>query len=608
MRKYFYLSAVAALALASCTSDDIVGTEKAEGEGGAIAFNTSMKALSRATELDHTESAAALDNNYILEATKTTTDATPKVVEVIDHYNVNYGVTTAHSTQSNTNDWEYVGQGQNIKGTSAKLSAATQQTIKYWDYATSQYDFIAVSLGKGVDTTEPADGVGDEFADLTEIKYANLGKAVDASGHANAVYTLTGTFDELASAYVADLVTVYKADGGYEQVVTPRFRRAGAKVRVAFFETVPGYAVSNLKFYSEEWDGTATDTEGVDEATLFTANDFFVPTTGDGVLSVYYPVVGSSKKTAQGYNKAEVKYEPATSGGATLGTTMTLGAVVEGTKEGDAQCSTSIGRTSATASYAGDVTGTDHAYYTVIPQGKSENLQIRLEYDLYPIDGGEEVIHVRDARAVVPAAYADWKSNYAYTYIFKISEATNGWTGVGADGTTVEEGLTPITLNAIVVDTEDALIQETITEISTPSITTYALGTNGVDPTAKVEYTKNQNIYVSVEGATLTDSNVKLYTATLSTSPASKQTISEASVANAVANGGVTEVDGGKLTVAVASAAITATDKIAAADRVDGVEVAGNFAVFKPTTAGTYAFEYTDGGGKKYYKVIVVVD
>ena len=63
--------------------------------------------------------------------------------------------------------------------------------------------------------------------------------------------------------------------------------------------------------------------------------------------------------------------------------------------------------------------------------------------------------------------------------------------------------------------------------------------------------------------------------------------------------------DNNKLTVTPATG-LTIAAKIEAADAVDGNAINGNFAKFKPTTSGTYVFEFTDTDRNKYYKVIIV--
>ena len=128
-----------------------------------------------------------------------------------------------------------------------------------------------------------------------------------------------------------------------------------------------------------------------------------------------------------------------------------------GMEEGDESAGKYLDRSSNTATYAGRKDTED--YIEVLPTGEGHVLKLRVAYTLVPTDGGSEIIIMEDATAVVPAQYADWQPNYAYTYIFKISEKSG-------------EGLYPITFDALVMDSEDG-IQETITEVSDPSITTY---------------------------------------------------------------------------------------------------------------------------------------
>lgn len=586
MKKFLFLTPLAVLALSSCSDNEFLGDEHAQhiakGET-PISFTSGAAWLTRA---DHTGSAAAtlLNNNFVVEGIKGD-GVIANQVEVFDHYNVNWTENSKNTTESNTADWEYVGIGRH------GLSAASNQTIKYWDFAVKQYDFVGFSYGKS-DYTK---------AVLTEIDYSKLGAAVTSG---TPVYTVTGNAAELAKTYISDLVTKYNRDGVSEfgSEVQLRFRSLGTKVRVAFYETVPGYSVKNLKFYNTAWDGTTTSTAGVANATLFAANAIFPSETSKGTMSVYYPTVGWANSAngtlSPDYNQAHVKFAAGSESSDALVKTLSFAAVgnlvaKEDSEKGDDNVF--IGRTSATASYAGDKAAADHAYKVVLPLGTSDNLQIRIEYDLVPTDGAAETIHVRDARAVVPAAYADWKPNYAYTYIFKISDNTNGWTGVDGDGNVVE-GLTPITFDAVVVDTEDG-IQETITTIATPSITTYQ---EGVAVTAGSEY-KAGNIYSAVMNSdatpvTLTTSNCCYYEVTAGVTLAN-ETIIQDMLNGSKSNTGIT----------LASKGVTILDAIPGADTADGndLTVAGKVAKLEVFSGKTYVFNYSDGS-KNHVKVIKV--
>lgn len=607
MKKYYYLS-VAALALAGCTSDEYFDNpsekEAQQEHMAAIDFGSNTAKQTRADNHVKGDAAELLGNNFVVEGVMS--DGTiASQVEAFDHYNVNYKASTANTTQSNTADWEYVGQ------TIHPLTAASAQTIKYWNYDTKQYDFVAFSYGKAAKTNVAADGPV-----LSEIDYSKLGAAVSTG---TPVYTVTGSAADLAKTYIADLLTVYNRDGADEYgttTVTPVFRSMGTKVRIAFYETVPGYSVKNVKFYSEAWDGkTATTAEGVETGTLFATNTVFPSASSKGTMSVYFPTVGwanSGKATGAtaypDYNQAHISFAAGTESGDALVTTKTFGTLDYKTAaEGSETAGTIyLGRASSEATYAG--ASADNYYQVVLPLGSSDNLQIRVEYDLIPTDGGAGTIHVRDARAVIPAKYADWKPNYAYTYIFKISDQTNGWTGTRpvhnpdydpTDPDSPEfieepvEGLTPITFDAVVVDTEDG-IQETITTVATPSITTYQLGeivTTGSEYQAGDIYASVMNGETAVDLSALTaPAGVAVYEATAADTDIITEAIVQEQLNGTKHDTGITLTSCGYELVAEVPA-------------VDGNTLAVSACKFTAASGKIYVFMYTDGS-KNYVKVI----
>ena len=585
MKKLLFFAA-AITVMASCTNDNVVGESPefpVSGDMKPVSFGSFAAATTRA---DYTgaDAAAKLGNNFVVEGIKwdggTSTQET-----VFDHYNVNYVDGTANTTNSNTAGWEYVAQ------TKHDLAGIAAQSIKYWDYAKSQYDFIAFSAGTAtpVYTGTPNDG---------EVLYTAITPATMTSATGGA-YTVKGKAVDLAKVYIADLKTAYRDDNDYQNEVEFKFRSLSAKVRVALYETVPGYSVKDVVFYTDA-STPATDSK----AHLFTTGtDVFNEA---GTYTVYYPTTGYANKAETDYNKAHVSFAADASGTAKVKDFGALDLTNTGADKEVAEAAGKIylGRFSNAATYAGENTTANPNYYTVvIPNETGAVLNLKVNYKLVSIDGSTEVINVTGATAQVPAEFASWKSGYAYTYIFKISQNTNGVTNPSAG----PAGLYPITFDAVVTETEDG-VQETITTVATPSITTYA---KGVVVTANDEYTTGSNIYAIVEnGTALTvGTNANLYTVTLEDGAA--QTINEASVANAIANGGaaspfvVTDANGKKMTV-TAAAGLTAVTEIAATDAPDGNAITINGAKFTPSAAGIYAFEYINGTDK-YYKIIKVV-
>ena len=163
--------------------------------------------------------------------------------------------------------------------------------------------------------------------------------------------------------------------------------------------------------------------------------------------------------------------------------------------------------------------------------------------------------------------YAQWKPNYAYTYLFKISDNTSGWT---SDLTDDPAGLYPITFDAIVLDSEDGT-QSTITTVHTPAITTYQKGHVYNDGNPNDDYKTGKDIYVMVQDADLKDNlNTKGALYTIDASSATVD-VSEATVMDALnirVSGSATV--NGRNGIALTNASSTSVTEILATDSPDG--------------------------------------
>lgn len=596
---------IAFTAIVSCTEDSFVGEQsqqEANASEGAISFSSSFLAVTRSSV--GAKAAALLNNNFVVEGTKTKDN---NVSEVFDNYNVNYTENTAATTTSNTSDWDYVGQSPH----SNSSSTLPIQTIKHWDYAASQYDFAAYSLGVGTGSTPT-------FADAS---------AIDA----DMTYTLQGTADKLKSCYISDLVTAYHRDdiNDFGKTVQISFRSLAAKIRLAFYETVPGYSIKDVKFYTASAP-TALATDGTENNPTLFASDAVIPS-GEGTMTITFPTTGFDNRSNSDYNKAHVSF--AEKSNADLSSTLVLEDLADfAAAEKKEANGNYLGRTSNTATFAGGLVNSAGKYHTILPYETGTNLTLRIKYTLVSTDISKETIDIDNATAVIPAELAKWCPNYAYTYIFKIGDTTNGSTGVDGSGNVIT-GLTPITLDAVVVDSEDG-IQETITTVSTPSITTYMAGQV---ITANDEYIKGKDIYVIVNNGTsnvalTVGTNAKLYTVTQTNTKTSvqdgyhasaAQSITEETVANALLNGTespegtwtITDNNNWNMVVTTASVPeLFAVTSIAAGDSPTGNAITVNGAKFTPTAAGTYVFQYVKTApvaatpGEYQYKVIKVKD
>lgn len=486
MKKNYYLilAAVTGMVFTSCTSDEIAVISPAQQESvgdKAIVFSSLNKGMTRADFVGK-EAADKLGRQFVVSGKKGSTTASTSGTIVFNNYLVVYQENTAGTTESNSSNWEYVDKGV-IKH--AADAGITSQTMKYWDYSVPQYDFIAWSTGSKEAIYEGTPSSGKVLV-----------SAIKPNATGTEAITFKGSAVDLQECYISDVTTVKKAQYG-DDPVTMKFRSLGSKVRIGIYETIPGYSVRDVKFYTAAnvaLAGDATD----DTPRLFStaANNIY----RNGTYTITYPTVDNPSNPEN--NVAHVKFD----GDGTQSSIVEFGPLNLTIAEMSEKTTGNkfIGRTSNTASYAGNAEGN---YYTAyLPNEAGTNLNLRVNFTLEAIDGGGETIEVKGATAQVPSIYTQWKAGYAYTYIFKISDKTNGHTGnynpLYPDDTTINSdpsGLYPITFDAIVVNAEDKT-QETITTVSTPSITTYQKGSNVLNQN---EYDHSTGpIYVTVNDGT----------------------------------------------------------------------------------------------------------
>ena len=593
MKKYLFIAA-SALALASCSSEDFVGTEGGNVENGAnkaIGFGGKLGKITRANDKVGADAAKLLNNKFIVAGFKGE-KLENGIVEnpVFDHYTVNWVENTAGTTTDNTSDWKYVG----LDPQPGLAIVTGKQTIKYWDFSTGQYDYIAFSSGEATIKTGTEIPTGDNEVKVTKVTPATATKAKDGA------YTIQGTAAALHKCYIADLVTAYNPKETnkpeYQKEVQLSFRNLTSKVRVAFYETIPGYSVTDVEFYTNGTDNNKVTNEK--NANLFVSGEDKLY--GGGTATVYFPTVGTKNLTNSDYNKAHVAIKG--DNGYTAQSFGTLNYTHSddkrlGEKEEDKKY---LATTSASATFAGT---TPNKYQIVLPNEAGATLTLRVNYTLVANDGSGETIKVYGAKAIVPAKFAEWKSNYAYTYVFKISDKTNGKT----DLTKGPEGLYPITFDAVVADSEIGN-QTTITTVATPSITTYQ---KGHDITKNEYSAATGNIYVMVEKsdalANDLDTKAKLYTIKdTKTIGISEATVHDALTIGASKNGTTTT---GRNGIELTEATMTTT--ITTIPGVDGNNInvtAKTAASFEPAADTNYAFVYdttTDTPeGTAYYTAV----
>lgn len=575
MNKYF-LYAASVLALASCSSDDFLGENSGNGQNATnsvINFGGETGKITRAADGTSVGAKAAdlLGKKFYVLGTKgTLPENNPTETIVFDNYQVNWKENSAGTTTDNTNDWEYV--GVDPTGLHAGDNEIKKQSIKYWDYSQPHYDFIAYSVGNNKLATSGNAVDGTIVGTPIKTPKENSEKA---SSYLS--YSLKGnSIKDLQQCYYTDVTPVDKAD--YQKPVKFTFKNLTAKVRVAFYETVPGYTVSDIEFYDN---GTAPREDLTDkkEAVLYTTGGTKLST--NGTINVTYPKVGSANIKDAAFNRAFVSVVTGTEDETT---TLKLGAVNYNNNV--------LNTTAKEANMAGNE---DNRYFYPVLPAEGHALTLRLNYTLTSTDGSNEKIKVYGATAVVPASYTAWQPNYAYTYIFKISDNTNGATNK-EDGT--PEGLFPITFDAVVADVDNVdFNHESITTVSTPSVTSYAYdrGTNKVIKAHGVgnEYPASENteIYFSVseDGKTMNDLDTKGQLYSVSKVDATEATVIDALQISASEDENTVT---GRNDIVLTKVGTTFVNAI---PKEDGKTIGvgdNTTAMFKANTAATYAYVY----------------
>lgn len=583
MKKVLFLSAATVLALASCTSDEYMGQPNGSSGNGEISFGTFMQKRTRGSELTGQTAAEKLGNQFIVFGEKFTSAENAAAGQtVFPNYVVKYDAGTAYTTESNTHNWEYVGDWSNYA--SSNVPAITgNQTIKYWDYSAQGYTFHAFSasqfdldnnlvvVDKTLTGTAPASKYGKGWsiglkpgASLGDLYIANRVEITDAR-NTNPSHEPNYT----------------EADKNkFGNYVNLTFRSAISKVRFAMYETVPGYDVKIDKVYYEG------DFTHQSSTTNFAIDCDYHAIADDGTTAMNVVYYDDTEDGGLKENQPKVTITGA--GSATY--------AVFGPKIHEAE---KLGYTSNTATYEQD----EKAYTYVLPNySNTKDMVLRVDYTLTSTDGTNEEINVKHASAVVPFPYAKWEANYAYTYIFKISNNSNGTTGDPDNPGTDPVGLYPITFDACVVDAITD-VQETITTVADPSITTYA---QGVVVTEHDEYTANDLVYIAVRKGTAQADAVTLTYGAGNNSQLYRvynhgtESVTEETVANWERNY--------MTLVPLTSSQAEAPQVVTTVPGANNTTLSLSAVRFRAQANETYAYRFKDTDGKFYWKVIKVED
>ncbi len=390
--KNIYIAMLTLLIVCACSHDEIIEIPLTQDE---IVFAATSGRVTRAGET----SLARYIDNFRIYGTNTKDESNSLV---FGNYVLWYDEET---TQSNTSNWEYVG----FDPVDNKL-----QTIKYWDFSAFPYTFWAIA--------------GADKGSFTQK---------DEYGRISSFVTSMNENDGKVLYYTKP--TVITKDQ-YTDPVTFCFVGAHSRIRFAFYETVPGYAVKDVKFYL---------TAGDEPSSLCLVNGSF-NVSADLTLAYSYsgepdvsPEFGNLV-TESHHTFGNLNYTKAASGWLA-----------------DNGGSDYLGVLSSAPTYAGDVNVPGY-YTSIIPYVDNPTpITINVDYTLVALDKSGQKIEITGAKASVPSPFCQWKPNCSYTYLFKITDSE----------------LSPISFVAVgEIDNTTDNQQGTITTLGDYSITTHQNG------------------------------------------------------------------------------------------------------------------------------------
>lgn len=353
--------------------------------------------------LEGADAAQALGNNFIVYGVKNKENTS---TTVYNYYNVNW---KGDETNKDKGEWVYAEQDKNKLNTSI---GEGKQTIKYWDYGATSYDFTAFTLGNDNITVTRSESNGSP------------------------TYTLKDQVAYLQSCFIADRKVITSSDFGNPIQFT--FHSTGTKVGMSIYETIPGYSIKDIKFYNGtttegEEEGSTVESDPIAKPCLYANTECITENHATGTLTVTYNTDNSAKPELTEDKTGSDTEELTTKTSILTFSKFVLNADKEGNEPENAKY---LGRTK------GDATST--GLKAVTPCTVTDGLTLKVDYTLISTDGSDEEITVKGATATIPEKYTTWETNHVYNYIFHISEKTNGSTGSG------EDGLHPIIFDAVV--------------------------------------------------------------------------------------------------------------------------------------------------------------
>lgn len=428
MKKHLLIAASLAALLTSCTSEVIPERPSAESFMHPIEFSGEPGAMTRADDDNNIKGSAAatlLSDRFKVYGVKYTSPAVAFFKGVFVHY-------------TTENGWNY--------------TSATEAT-RYWDPNATKFKFFAFSDAN--ETLDAGNTVINQsvITDIPNNITVEQFNSLLTNGLTIGSTSQNVTLDQLKNVYFAKSVEIGKGHTGHVNFL---FKNAAAKIRIAFYNAIPGYNVQIDNFY----------------------------TVIDGMAG------GNKAATLHGtfYSGAAYNINLSNATTSIIGTPTPTDKITLGTGCADVVLGKSITKANFDKPIASD--DKTRGDWTWVMPVYDQGAPMKLKID-YRLISSHETIN-RTSTVVVPANFAKWEANHAYTYFFKITD----------------NDLHPITFDAEVIDFETN-IQETITTADAEQdvdITTFAAES---DVQNNNQYKKGNHIYVGISSSeTITEPEV----------------------------------------------------------------------------------------------------
>ncbi len=502
------MTAVGAMTLASCTSDDLVQNTEIAKNQGQIGFNmkvTNTTRAEKAQEAGHYEfgvfamkgakelgTNSTVMNNYLVAWTDGSNGL---------YKDLKSGATTwgdAASAADGQSQWFYEGLSSSNK--TAYTTPKNTQILKYWDKSNDKHYFYAYTpySTSGVSYTKADESL--TFTSLSSFYTDPETNGTNKYQPTNAVKTaanaLTATYNQEMVNYnegLYDYAEITKAD--YEKDVPFTFNHINAQIKLKFYEDIPGYSVKLT-------DMVPTGTTGL------TAQNGIVLTPAKETQATAFQQAAATDlpKYLESGTVVVKNLSEATPPIAVTGDGVNN--LLYFQEAADAKIGTSSTAASLCPTTLYVLPNHDGSSYIDDNVSKETGYTLHVSYQLIPEDGSANT-QVYDARVWIPADKCQWQAGKCYTYIFKITANSNGtsdpkkpdpaketeyWVDPEDPRVPEDPDLQPIVFDGVVVDdyTGATTPEGTITENSMCNALSNAFK-NITSPSGKLTWDLNDN-------------------------------------------------------------------------------------------------------------------